>query len=270
MQINSAKTTVCANGDKAICALLVQTCTNCRVFCAQNVKHINSSTARKGSGCAAPVYAPGMSRRFRWHTREAPQRRLCSRHVKTVRHVGICGKLNLVVKNNEFNLAAQAAFHRRSNKVIGNGGVLAQKRSMQISADAVAIQGSVAARIIVIAVAHIGNHLAKRLQGGTDLRATGVILVPHYRLRGKLRFQRDIFNKAIETGPCADRLQVEDGKTLHRFIAHKPIAAQNLVAPANSQEHSVVFHVCAQIFAHAQQNLGCQLLLTVGAATDSP
>ena len=187
-------------------------------------------------------------------------------YIKALRHVGVGRQLHRIIEGNQFDRAAQPVLHCRGNKMVGNGGVLAQKRAVQVGADAVAVQGAVAARIVVVAVANVGNYLAERLQGSAELGAARMVLVAHYRLRGKLRFQRDVLDKAIESDAGAHCLQIEDGKPLYRFIAHQPIAAQNLVATANCQQRTVALHILAQLFAHAEQNLGSKLLLAVGAA----
>ena len=93
-----------------------------------------------------------------------------------------------------------------------------------------------------------------------------MVLVAHHRERRQRRAQHDVVDQAVgRTARGALGGHVDDAEPLHHFVAEQPLSPENLIAPADGQQHAAVLHVRAKLVAHAHELARCKALLAVGA-----
>ena len=150
--------------------------------------------------------------------------------------------------------------------MVGHLGVLRQKRPVQVGAHEVLVADAIGFVGLVVAAAHRRRHQSERLDTRPEARAARMVLVAHHRERRQRRAQHDIVDQAVgRTARGALGGYVDDAEPLHHFVAKQPFSPEDLIAPADGQQHAAVLHVRAKLVAHAHELARCKALLAVGA-----
>ena len=140
---------------------------------------------------------------------------------------------------------------------------------MQVGAQHVAVQHAVRLVVIIVAMADRRCHGAEWTNFLTQVCAAGMVLVADHRALRDRGGEDHVVDEAVARSALgAHRGHVDDAEALDRVLAQKPLAPQDLVAAADREQDAVVLDEARQVVAHAQQFLGREALLAVGAAAE--